>query len=313
MKKETVLITGGSGLIGHALANRLQNKGYEIRILSRKRNNNDASPFKNYYWNINDYTMDASALKEVDFIVHLAGENISEKKWTKKQKIIIEDSRVKSAELLYKTCYENNLWPKAFISSSAIGYYGTFTSDKILTEESPAGNDFLGRIGQKWETATNLFEKKRIRTVKIRIGVVLSKDGAAYPKMAKPAKFGLAAAFGSGKQYVPWIHIDDIVNIFIKAIEDENMNEVYNGVAPEHLTNKRLTKEIAKGLGRPYFMPNLPSFLLRTVFGEMADILLKGSRVSAEKIIESGFVFKYPKIQLAINNLAKKELNTPFS
>ncbi len=306
MKKETVLITGGRGLIGQHLANALHNKGYEIRILSRKKSSNDTSSFKSYHWNTDSFDMDAAAIKNVDFIVHLAGENISEKKWTKNQKIIIENSRVKSAELLYKTCYENNLWPRAFISSSAIGYYGTFTSNKILTEESPAGNDFLGAIGKKWEAAAEMFEKKGIRTIKIRTGVVLSSEGGAYPKMARPAKFGMAAAFGSGKQYVPWIHIDDIINIFISAIADDNMQGAYNGVAPQHLTNRQLINAIAKGLGKPYFMPNIPSFLLRTIFGEMANILLKGSRVSAEKVIESNFEFEYPKIELAINELAKR-------
>jgi uncharacterized protein (TIGR01777 family) len=305
MKQETILITGGSGLIGQHMANELQKKGYEIRILSRKKSKNDNSPFKSYYWNIDSYDIDAEAVKNADFIVHLAGENISEKRWTNKQKIIIENSRVKSAELLYKAFYENDLWPKAFISSSAIGYYGTFKSEQILTEDSSPGNDFLGKIGKKWEAAADMFEKKGVRTVKIRTGVVLSKDGAAYPKMAKPSKFGLAAAFGSGKQYVPWIHIDDIVNIFTKAIEDNNMKGIYNGVAPEYLTNKQLTKAIAKGLGKPYFMPNIPSFLLRAAFGKMADILLKGSRVSAEKIIESGFEFKYPDIEAAMKELVQ--------
>jgi len=301
MGKKVVLITGGSGLIGSSLAKKLQNIEHEIRILSRK--NKTTLGYKSYYWNIDENELDVEALNGVDFIVHLAGENISEKAWSNEQKIVIENSRVKSTQLLYQTCLENNLWPKAFISSSAIGYYGTFTSEQILTEESPAGNDFLALVGKKWEAAADSFSKKDIRTVIIRTGVVLSKDGAAYPKMARPAKFGLSAAFGSGKQYVPWIHIDDIVNIFVKAIEDENMQGVYNGVAPEHLTNKQLTKAIAKGLKKPYFLPNIPSFILRTVFGEMSIILLKGSRITASKIIQKGYQFKFPDIESAMKKL----------
>jgi uncharacterized protein len=306
MNKKTILITGGNGLIGRLLAKKLMKKGYQIRILSRKPSTTTKQDIASYQWNIDKNEIDVDAIKNVDFIVHLAGENISEKKWTKKQKKIIENSRVKSAELLFKACNENNSWPKAFISSSAIGYYGTFTSEKLFTEDSPSGNDFLAKIGEKWEKATELFEEKGVRAVKIRTGVVLSKKGAAYPKMAKPAKLGLAAAFGSGKQYVPWIHIEDIVNIFIKAIENENMQGAYNGVAPEHITNKQLTNAIAKGLKKLYFLPNIPAFVLRATFGEMADILLKGSRVSADKIIAAGYEFKFPTIESAMKELTQK-------
>ena len=305
MKKKVVLITGGSGLIGRVLSKKLYKIGYEIRVLSRKKQS--SSEYSGFYWNIDKNEMDVEAIKDVDFIVHLAGENISEKAWTKKQKQIIENSRVKSLQLIYQNCLKSNNWPKAVISSSAIGYYGTFNSEQILTEESLAGNDFLAQIGEKWESAADLFTKKKVRTVKIRTGVVLSKDGAAYPKMAKPAKFGLAAAFGSGNQYVPWIHIDDIVNIFATAIQDEKIEGIYNGVAPEHLTNKQLTKAISKGLNKPYFMPNIPSFVLRAVFGEMSIILLKGSRISASKIIDAGYHFKFPDIESAMNELTKSK------
>ncbi|MDF1549140.1 MAG: TIGR01777 family oxidoreductase [Bacteroidales bacterium] len=301
-----VLITGGSGLIGRMLAKELDKEGYKISILGRNKYNQDKNSYTHYNWDIEKGNIDSEAVKNVECIVHLAGENISEKKWSPTQKIIIENSRVKSAKLLYQACLEQKVWPKTFISSSAIGYYGTFTSDKILTEEDGPGSDFLAEIGKKWESAADLFKQKGIRTVKIRTGVVLSKDGAAYPKMAKPAKFGLAAAFGSGKQYVPWIHIHDIVNIFTKAIEDEKMHGAYNGVAPQHLTNKELTKAIAKSFNKPYWLPNIPEFILKAVFGEMSDIILKGSRISAEKIKASGYTFKFSEIEDALKELSTK-------
>jgi len=304
---EKILITGGSGLIGKALAEQLHKKGYELSILGRKQGKKISNSYSYYYWDIDQSEIDTKAIENVSCIVHLAGENISEKAWSPKQKIIIENSRVKSAQLLYQACLEKNVWPKTFVSSSAIGYYGTFNSEKILTEEDEPGEDFLALIGKKWEATAEQFEQQGVRTVKIRTGVVLSKHGAAYPKMAKPAKFGMAAAFGSGKQYVPWIHLHDIVNIFIKAIEDKNMHGAYNGVAPQHITNKQLTKAIATGLNKNYWLPNIPGFILKTVFGEMSDILLKGTRISSKKIEKEGFSFKYPDIEHAIKELSKKE------
>lgn len=308
MKK--ILITGGSGLIGKALAKQLLKRGYEISILGRKPDKETDLSYSNYYWDIDRGEIDEKAVENISCIVHLAGENISEKAWSARQKIIIEKSRVKSTQLLYQTCLEKEQWPKVFVSSSAIGYYGTFNSNKILTEENEPGEDFLAMIGKKWEAAADLFTQQGVRTVKIRTGVVLSKNGAAYPKMAKPAKFGLAAAFGTGKQYVPWIHLHDIVNIFIKAIEDENMHGAYNGVAPQHITNKELTKSIANGLNKNYWLPNIPGFILKVVFGEMSDILLKGTRISSKKIEKAGFSFKYPDIELAIKELSKKGKNS---
>jgi len=301
-----VLITGGSGLIGDALAQKLHQKGFEIAILGRNNKNASNLPYQFFSWNIDKDKIEKSAFENIDYIVHLAGANISDKRWTKKQKLIIEKSRVKSAELLFKACQEQNIKPKAFISSSAIGYYGTFTSEKILKESDGPGTDFLAEIGVKWERAADLFQKEGVRTVKIRTGVVLSNLGAAYVKMSKSIKLGLGAAFGKGKQYIPWIHIDDIVSIYIKAIEDKNMNGVFNGVSPNNLTNNELTAAIAKSLKKPYCLPNIPSFVFKVLFGEMSDILLKGTRVSAEKIIMQGFEFQYPEIVSALNNLAEK-------
>jgi uncharacterized protein len=301
-----VVITGGSGLIGSALARNLYIKGHEIGILGRNTKNELNLPYHFYKWDIDKSEIDRAALENTDYIVHLAGENISDKRWTIKQKLIIEKSRVKSAELVFDYCKENITKLKAFITSSAIGYYGTFTSGRILYENDSPGNDFLAEIGVKWENAADLFKMLGIRTVKIRTGVVLSHLGAAYTKMSKPIKLGMGASFGNGKQYVPWIHLDDIVAIFEKAIEDEKMDGAYNGVSPCYLTNKELTQAIAKSLNKPYWLPNIPSFVIRAVFGEMSDILLKGTRISADKIVDQGFQFKFPTIEIALEDLAKQ-------
>jgi uncharacterized protein len=300
---QKILITGGSGLIGKELSRQLAEKSYEIRIIGRKRPKQVNPAFSFYEWDIDKGIFDKEALVNIDYIVHLAGENISGKRWTKGQKKMIEDSRVKSSELIYQSCLENNTWPKAFISGSAIGYYGTFTSEVLISEESPVGKDFLASVCQKWERSADLFAEKKVRTVKIRTGVVLSNYGGAYVKMANVAKQGMSTTLGQGKQYVPWIHIHDLVGIFIKAIEDESMNGVFNGVSPQHLSNKELTKQIARSLNKPFFLPPLPSLFLSSIYGEMANILLKGSRVSSEKIIQQGFVFKFPTIEKALDNL----------
>ncbi len=298
-----VIITGGSGLIGSELASQLVKKGYEVAILGRKSSEHPGLPYQFFSWDIENEYIDEKVFDNSSVIVHLAGANISEKRWSIHQKMTIEKSRVKSTELLYKTCKRLKKMPNAFISSSAIGYYGTFTSNKVFSETDSHGEDFLAQIGKKWEDSADMFEDEGVRTVKIRTGVVLSNKGAAYVKMSKAVKFGLAAAFGSGSQYVPWIHIDDIVSIFIKSIEDDKMYGAYNGVSPNSLNNKELIKAIAKSLKKPYFMPNIPEFIIRSLFGEMSSILLKGSRVSANKILEQGFVFQYPDIKSALENL----------
>jgi uncharacterized protein len=291
-----VLITGGSGLIGKAISEKLHSQNYEIRILGREEKKSSNAPFFCFHWNVDKEIIDIKALENIDYIIHLAGENISKKRWTNEQKQVIENSRVNSTKLIFKACQKSNSWPKAFISSSAIGYYGTFNSEQILTEELPAGGDFLARVCKNWESASDLFAQRGIRTVKIRTGVVLSKNDGIYQKMAIASKKGFAAAFGSGKQYIPWIHIDDIVSLYIKAIEDEQFQGDYNGVASQHISNKEFVKAIAKSLNKPAFLPNIPSFILKIIFGEMSDIMLKGCRVSSDKILRSGFTFKFPSI-----------------
>lgn len=299
----SVLITGGKGFIGRHLSMALKKKGYDVAVLSRAKD--ETSGLKSYYWDISQGIIEDEAIEFADYIIHLAGANISEKKWTENRVNEIFESRVKSAKLLLQKIKELDKKPIAFITASAIGYYGTETTEKIHTEDEPPSEDFLGRICNEWELAAEMIGSYGARVVQLRTGIVLSRTGGALPEMTFPAKFGLATGLGSGRQYMPWIHIDDLCEIYIKAIEDANMNGAYNAVAPEHITNAAFTRCLAKTLKRPNFLPNIPATILKTIYGEMAAILLNGSRVSSEKIREAGYEFLFPGLKEALADLSQ--------
>ena len=303
---ETVLITGGSGLVGKELNKKLTQKGYKVHNLSRNKSQTNKSNV--FYWNPEKEEIDSEAIEKADYIIHLAGANIGEKRWTSKRKQIILNSRVKSGELLFKSIKENKLKPNAFISASATGYYGGITSDKTFVETDSSANDFLGKTCLKWEQTADKFTVEGIRAVKIRTGVVLTRKGGALEKMFIPVKLGVGSPIGSGEQFMPWIHIDDLCNIYIKAIEDTKMESAYNAVAPEHKTNKEFVKTIAKVLKKPFWFPNVPSFVLKILFGEMSQIILKGSKVSSEKIIKADYEFEFTQLKDAIIDLHKIRL-----
>lgn len=283
-------------MIGNQLSSLLESKGYEVRLLTR--NPNLKSNYKSFVWDIDNNSIDDKAFENLDHIIHLAGAGIADKKWTEKRKQIIIDSRVKSTELLFEAVKRLKAPIKTFISSSAIGYYGSVTSDIIFTENHKSAQDFLGQVCSLWEKAINLFLKEKIRTCIIRTGIVLSNKGGALKKMKTP----VVTPLGNGKQYMPWIHIEDLCNIYIKAIEDKDMNGVYNGVAPEHITNSSFSKQLASAFKRPFLPIGAPSFLLKIAFGEMATILLNGSRISSSKIKEAGFSFKYLTLKKALES-----------
>lgn len=300
---KNVLITGGTGIIGRELSNKLLAQSYQVKIVSRKKIKSENTRFSYFCWDPDRNYIDINALADTDYIIHLAGENISLKRWTNKQKKRIESSRIKTTELIYRTCLANGIWPKAFISSSATGYYGAQTSEKIFSEDDLSGNDYLADVCKKWEAATDLFSQANIRTVKIRTGVVLSKFGGIYPKLEKLSRKYLSAAIGNGNQYIPWIHIEDIANIYLKAVKDEKMQGIYNGVAPQHLRNKELVEYIAKNIKRKVILPNIPTFVLKMIFGAMSCVLLEGSRVSSDKIQLQNYEFLYPEIKKALHSL----------
>ena len=294
----SILVTGGTGLIGKKLCDLLRKKGYKVAILSR---NQQTKP-NNYYWNTETHYIDAKAIVEANYIIHLAGEGIADKRWTEERKRILISSRVETANLLYEKVKDLNPNLKGFISASGIGYYGATTSEKIYKENDAGGNDFVSDICKVWEKAANQFNKINIRTVIFRTGVVLSKEGGALGKLSQPIKLGVGAALGSGEQYIPWIHIDDLCNMYLEAIENKEIAGVYNAVAPEHITNKSLTKIIANKLKKPLWLPNIPAFVMKLILGEMAVIVLEGSRVSSEKIMVTGFKFNYPNIIEALDH-----------
>ena len=297
----TVLITGGSGLVGRHLVKRLQERGFEIILLSRSKRNKEGIPV--YFWDPKNGKIDREAISSADYIIHLSGANVGEKRWTPARKKEIKGSRINSGQLILDEVKRQNKNLKAFISASATGYYGSVTSHEEFSENHPPGEDFLGQICSEWEQMADRFKEKGIRTVKIRTGVVLTKEGGALAKMAMPIKLGFAAALGNGKQYLPWIHIEDLCGIFIKAVEDAQMNGAYNAVAPEQITNKEFTRALAKVFNKTLWIPNVPAFVLKLVFGKMAEILLQGSRVSSEKIQKVGYRFSFPHLNGALKNL----------
>jgi len=298
---KTVLISGGTGLIGKHLCRKLKEAGYTVGLLSRQSSHN--SDIAVFSWDPAKNEIDLNAISSADYIIHLAGAGIGDKRWTKKRRQIISDSRIKAGELIFKAVQESGEKLKAFISASGIGYYGTITSDKIFSETDRPANDFLGEICRKWEQMADRFEESGIRTVKIRTGVVLTGKEGALGRMIPFVRIGIGSALGSGKQYMPWIHIDDLCNIYIKAIEDKSIKGAYNAVSPEHVTNKNLMRTLAKVLRKPFFFPSVPSFTLKILFGKMSGILLDGSRVSADKIISAGYKFEFPDIETALKNL----------
>lgn len=296
-----ILITGGTGMVGSYLCKKLKEKGHEVAILSRK--GNKEGEITSYTWNLEKNEIDGEAIDWADGIIHLAGANIGEKRWSESRKKLIIDSRVKTGELIFNKLKEQNKKLECFISASAIGYYGAISVDKIFTETDPPGNDFLGETCRKWEEMADKFIDLGIRTVKLRTGVVLSQKGGALARMMNPVKLGFGSALGSGKQYLPWIHIDDLCNIYIKAIEDNQMNGAYNAVAPDHKTNKEFTRILASILQKPFWFPNIPAFILRIIFGKMAKLFLEGSKVSSDKILEAGYQFNFPNLETALNQL----------
>jgi hypothetical protein len=298
---ETILIAGGAGLIGTNLSRKLKIKGYNVVLLSRK--SNRGNPYSVYMWNPDKNEIENEAIKRADYIINLAGAGIGDKRWTKIRRQLILDSRIKTTGLLFNKVQESGKQPKAFITASAIGYYGTITSEKLFSETDRPGKDFSAQVCRQWENTADRFEEIGIRTVKLRTGIVLSKKEGALSRMTLPVRFGIGSALGSGRQYMPWIHIDDICNIYIKAIEDSKMTGAYNAVAPEHISNRGFMRILAKVNRMPFFFPAIPSFVLKILFGKMSEIILNGSRISAEKIISAGYIFEYPDVENALNNL----------
>lgn len=301
MKK--VLIAGGTGLIGTHLADHLQKKGYYVQILSRSEK--PELSYDSFIWDIQKTYIDPKAFEGVDYLINLSGASIAGKAWTPKRKEVILQSRLQSTDLLFEYVKENNIKLEKFICASATGYYGSKTLDKIFEENDSPADDFLGMVCDQWETAACRFDQLNIPTVRIRTGVVLAEEDGALPKLLKPFQYYIGAVLGNGSQYFPWIHIDDICSIYEKALHDQKMKGPYNAVAPEYINNRKMTKVVAQVLGKRTFLPPVPAFMLKWILGDQAQLVLEGSRISANKIVTAGYQFQYKTFQKALTELTK--------
>lgn len=297
---KNILITGGSGLVGGAITTLLESNGFQVAWLSR---NPEKQAQKSYAWDIDAQTMDKSALEWADAVLHLAGEGVADQKWTEERKQAILKSRTQSTQLLFKYANSADNPPKAFISASAIGYYGMDTGDRMLEESAAAGNDFLSEVVAAWEAEVEKFKTLDVRTVLLRIGIVLDAQGGALKEMLKPP---VAAPLGDGKQWMSWIQISDLAGIFMYALQNENLSGIYNAVAPNPATNRELTKAAAKAKGKLYMGIGVPPFALKMVLGEMAQMVLGGNKVSSKKIELAGYHFSFPQLKEAMAKTFEK-------
>lgn len=295
-----ILITGATGMLGKELIQALLKQGDHVSILSRKPQ--QINQVKVFLWDVYKQEIDTACLNGVDCIIHLAGESIASEKWSDQRKKEIIDSRVLSAGLLFKTMSAHKNQVKHFLSAAAVGYYGN-RGDEILTEESPAGKDFLASCCQAWENAADQGKKLGLRVVKIRTGVVLSKEEGALPQMAKPIQLFAGAPLGTGKQWIPWIHYKDMTQIYLQALEDQSMSGAYNACAPFPVTNKTLTKAIAKQLHRPVWPFGIPKKILELILGEMSVIVSNSNNTSVQKLLDTGFVFNYTRVEDALSDI----------
>lgn len=297
-----ILITGATGLIGSELVALLLQNGITIHYLTTSKKKIESQPnYHGFYWNPNQGIIDENALMGVDSIIHLAGATIS-KRWTSKYKQEIIESRILSSNVLYKALKANPHTVKQIVSASAIGIYPDNLTKLYTEENTEVDESFLGKVVMKWEESVNKFKSLNIKVAKIRTGLVLSDKGGALPEMVKPIKIGIGSPFGSGKQVQSWIHIHDLVELYFFAVQNQ-LDGAYNAVAPNPVTNKKLTQEIAKVLNKPLFMPNIPKFLMALVLGEMHTILFASQNVSNAKIESEGFKFQYKQVDKALNQI----------
>ncbi len=299
-----VLITGATGMIGQELVKILHQNNVKVNYLSTSKNKLISKDnYKGFYWNPEANEIDVNAFEGVSVIYHLAGATVA-KRWTTAYKKEILDSRIIPTQLLYTTLEKLQHKVTHLISASAIGIYPDSLSAIYNEENRGVDASFLGEVVQKWEAAVDVFKTINVLVTKIRIGIVLSYQGGALPQMVAPVKYGMGAAFGSGKQYQSWIHIEDLVSIFYYTQVSE-LEGIYNAVAPHPVTNATLTKEIAKVLKRPLWLPNIPKFLMKVILGEMHILVFSSQSVSALKILNQGYQFKYASIEKALVNLLK--------
>lgn len=295
-----ILITGASGLIGSKLIRSLQEKGHHVSVLSRSPEK--IKGVKAFHWDVENKQVDKNAFTGIDTIINLAGAGIAEKRWTNSRKQLIVDSRVESVKLLYHAISESKAPVTTFISASAVGFYGD-RADEILTENSSNGSGFLAECCQKWEEAIEEGAQLDIRIVKLRIGLVLARQGGALQEMARTVNFFLGAALGSGKQWMPWIHLTDLISIFEAAVDNSEYRGTYNACSSLPVTNSEFTRILARVLFRPVWPINVPEFVLKTILGELSTVILNSNRTSSQKLVNMGFKFRYPGLKDALKEI----------
>lgn len=300
---KTILITGGTGLIGKALTQLLQKEGFAVTYLSRKRSNGKP---KSFYWNIATQEIDDDAITGADYIIHLAGANVAGHRWTTKYKQEIRESREQGAALIYSTLERNPNKVQAVISASAIGYYGE-RGDEWLNENEPPETDFLGTTCIQWESSVQKISALSKRVVLLRTGIVLAKEGGALPPLVRPLHFGIAPIFGSGHQYYPWIHIHDVCRMYLHAVLNESMSGAYNATAPEPVQYLDLMNQLSRTLGKWKVNVPVPMPVLQLALGDFVKTLSMSTRCSAEKILATGFEFRYPQLKSALLNLLTQQ------
>ncbi len=293
-EKLTVLISGGTGLVGTHLQMALQEHGHEVRVLSRQRGM--------VYWDPGKKRLAEDALEGVDAIVHLAGAGIADQRWTASRKKELVSSRVEATEFLVQALQERQHSVRTFVAASAVGFYGS-RGDERLDEGSRPGDDFLARLSQDWEQASEPVEDLGIRRVVMRIGIVLSRKSGALPELARTLPLGLAGVLGSGRQFYPVIHVDDLARMFRFALENPGLQGVYNAVGPAPIRQRDLMRAVLRASGRRALMAPVPEWTLRLALGEMADAVLMSSRTQANRIESEGFRFEYPSVERMLDAL----------
>ncbi|QBQ41661.1 TIGR01777 family protein [Sphingobacterium psychroaquaticum] len=304
---KTILLVGGTGFIGKHLITHLTVLGYSLHVLSRSERSSDNQLVRYYTWNMETGYIDAQAFDRVSTIINMTGANIGEKRWTAKRKSEIIESRVKSLNVLYHYIEKYKLPIDTLISSSAVGFYGAITREDIFTEESPSGTDFLATTCRQWENAAERFADLGVKTIILRKGVVIGPDGGMYHKLAPLAKLGINTTLGSGKQYLPWIDVRDLVQIYSFLLVQNPPSGVFNATASAHITLNDFSKALLRAVGKRSILPNVPAFLIKLLLGEMSIMLLEGSRVSNEKIKSAGFQFSYDTLEKSLESPAHQK------
>lgn len=295
---QKVLITGGSGLVGRQLIKSLVKRGVKVHNLSRSKQ--QIAGVKTFLWDYKNDFIDPNAFEGVDTVYHLAGASVADKKWTAQRKKELVDSRIKTANLLFTKISKLENRPRRFISASGISFYGYGLSNYQHTEKDKLGNGFLAELTQQWENVARQFSSLGLQVVSLRIGVVLTPAGGALEKMAKPVKLCVGSPLGTGKQPIPWIHVNDLVNAFLYSA-DKKLQGIFNAVSGSNPSNKELTQAIAKTLNKPIWFPSVPSVVLKLMLGQLAEeIVLNGVAVSNKKLTETGFQFEFTELNKAL-------------